>query len=351
MIEIVQAPQTFNFSLSMPDYLISSDQASIDMRIFDDAENVIISEIYHMPPVGQNLMIKLSRLIDIMLAGSRPEDDISVDDTIVKSFLVQFDDGDDIKNNTITVIKGFVRRQPFDVNGFLRDNWLNLVPQVSEVTFHQPLYLTAYPFVDVMAMAKARMKDGTDKTVELGAMAANKDQSVDLNPGRMIQVLGGDYEYFDVYTVQGSVIRNGYKRFYFSDRFVYNADTFLYLNRLGGWDTLVLIGERQDQNAGTISTGLFDEFEKEFNQVPGYSVQKNSGFIRSEEHRRQCIDFLYSTQRYHVHEGALRPIVLSNPELSKVKGDLSSFNFTFRYSDTRVAYPEIGLSPYQLIIE
>jgi len=351
MIEIVQAPQTFNFSLSMPDYLISSDQASIDMRIFDDAENVIISEIYHMPPVGQNLMIKLSRLIDIMLAGSRPEDDISVDDTIVKSFLVQFDDGDDIKNNTITVIKGFVRRQPFDVNGFLRDNWLNLVPQVSEVTFHQPLYLTAYPFVDVMAMAKARMKDGTDKTVELGAMAANKVQSVDLNPGRMIQVLGGDYEYFDVYTVQGSVIRNGYKRFYFSDRFVYNADTFLYLNRLGGWDTLVLIGERQDQNAGTISTGLFDEFEKEFNQVPGYSVQKNSGFIRSEEHRRQCIDFLYSTQRYHVHEGALRPIVLSNPEFNKVKGELSGFNFTFRYSDQKVAYPEIGLSPYHLIIE
>lgn len=351
MIEIVQAPQPFNFSLSMPDYLISSDQASIDMRIFDDAENVIISEIYHMPPVGQNLVVKLSRLIDIMLAGSRPDDDISVDDTIVKSFLVQFDDGDDIKNNTITVIKGFVRRQPFDVNGFLRDNWLNLVPQVSEVTFHQPLYLTAYPFVDIMAMAKARMKDGTDKTVELGAMAANKVQSVDLNPGRMIQVLGGDYEYFDVYTVQGSVIRNGYKRFYFSDRFVYNADTFLYLNRLGGWDTLVLIGERQDQNAGTISTGLFDEFEKEFNQVPGYSVQKNSGFIRSEEHRRQCIDFLYSTQRYHVHEGALRPIVLSNPEFNKVKGELSSFNFTFRYSDQKVAYPEIGLSPYHLIIE
>src|SRR5690606_39824203 len=101
----------------------------------------------------------------------------------------------------------------------------------------------------------------------------------------------------------------------------------------------------------TSSTGLFDEFEKEFNQVPGYSVQKNSGFIRSQEHRRQCIDFLYSTQRYHVHEGALRPIVLSNPELNKVNGELSSFNFTYRYSDQKIAYPEIGLSPYQLIIE
>src|SRR5690606_26438082 len=351
MIEIVQAPQSFNFSLSLPDFVVSSDQPVVEMRVSDADANVIVVESYDMPPNGQDLVIKLSKLIDMLLTSTRPTVGISLDPNVVQTFKVEFDDIDDLVSRTITVVKGYVRTQPFDVQGFLRDNWLNLVPQVSEVTYHQPLYLTAYPFVNVIAMAKARMKDGTDKIVELGTMAANKVQSVDLNPGRMIQVLGGDYEYFDVYTVQGSVIRNGYKRFYFSDRFVYNADTFLYLNRLGGWDTLVLIGERQDQNAGTISTGLFDEFEKEFNQVPGYSVQKNSGFIRSEEHRRQCIDFLYSTQRYHVHEGALRPIVLSNPELSKVKGDLSSFNFTFRYSDTRVAYPEIGLSPYQLIIE
>src|SRR5690606_28272248 len=194
-------------------------------------------------------------------------------------------------------------------------------------------------------------KDGTDKIVELGTMAANKVQSVDLNPGRMIQLFEGEYIYFDVYTMEGSTIRNGYKRFYFSKHLPYQADMFLYLNRLGGWDTLVLIGDKQDQNACTLSTGMFDEFEKEFNQVLTYSVQKNSGFIRSEEHRRQCIDFLYSTQRYHVHEGALRPIVLSNPELSKVKGELSSFSFTFRYSDPKVAYPEIGLTPYHLIIE
>src|SRR5690606_39804695 len=72
MIEIVQAPQTFNFSLSLPDFLLLSDQARVEMRVFDDEENVIISEIYDMPPSGQHLVIKLSRLIDIMLTGSRP---------------------------------------------------------------------------------------------------------------------------------------------------------------------------------------------------------------------------------------------------------------------------------------
>src|SRR5690606_32852475 len=346
MIEIVQAPQTFNFSLSLPDFLLLSDQARVEMRVFDDEENVIISEIYDMPPSGQHLVIKLSRLIDIMLTGSRPEENISVDDSVVKSFNVQFDDGDDIRNNTITVIKGYVRRQPFDVSGFLRDRWLNLVPQVSYVNYYQPLYLTAYPSANVTVYAKARMKDGSDNTVELGSNEVNKIQTVNLNPGRMIQMLGGEYEYFDVYTMQGSSIANGYKRFFFTDRFEFNADTFFYLNRLGGWDTLILTGERNNKNTGTVSSTLFDEYEQEFNQEPKLEIEKNSGWIKTEEHRRQCIDYIYSTQRYHLHEGDLRPIVMSNPEMNYVNGELNSFGFTYQYSDQKVACPELRISPY-----
>lgn len=352
MITIQQQPDTINYSLSLPKVKLTSTYAVVKVKLKKGVE-VVVDEVYDLPPAGGSLTLDFSKIVDILLSANQPDYNLTISEHpgIVADFSIEVTDEDDTKSIAFRVVKGFVRRQPFDVSGFLRDNWLNLVPQVSQVTYHQPFYLSAYPVVNVTVMAKARMKDGTDKTVELGMMVANKIQSVNLNPGRMIQVLRGEYEYFDVYTVRGSVIRNGYKRFYFSDRFVYNADTFFYLNRLGGWDTLVLIGERQDQNIGTISTGMFDEYEKEFNQVPGYSVQKNSGFIRSEEHRRQCIDFLYSTQRYHLHEGALRPIVLSNPEFNKVKGELSSFNFTYRYSDQKVAYPEIGLSPYHLIIE
>lgn len=352
MITVKQQPDTINYSLSLPPIMVDFTYPNLDVRLYKGDE-LLIDEMYVRPPEGLSLELKYDKLVDMLLSGDQPDynSPISIQENIVADFRAELIYNGDFINVEFTVIKGYVRRQPFDVSGFLRDNWLNLVPQVSEATYHQPLYLTAYPSANVMAMAKARMKDGTEKTVELGTMVANKIQSINLNPGRMIQVLGGEYEYFDAYTVQGSSIRNGYKRFYFSDRFVFNADTFFYLNRLGGWDTLVLIGERQDQNTGTISIGMFDEFEKEFNQVPGYSVQKNSGFIRSEEHRRQCIDFLYSTQRYHLHEGALRPIVLSNPEFNKVKGELSNFNFTYRYSDQKVAYPEIGLSPYHLIIE
>lgn len=352
MITINQQPDIINYSLSLPDVKVRSTHPAIDVKLYKDAV-LVVDETYDQPPAGQDLVLKYRDVVDLLLHGTQPDynQQISIQDSGIADFMLELTDADDTKTLNFKVLKGYVRRQPFDVSGFLRDNWLNLVPQVSEVTYHQPFYLTAYPPASVMAVAKARMKDGTDKTVELGSMVANKIQSVNLNPGRMIQALGGEYEYFDVYTVQGSSIRNGYKRFYFSDRFVYNADTFFYLNRLGGWDTLVLIGERQDQNSAAVSVGIFDELELEFNQVPSYGVQKNSGYIRSEEHRRQCIDFLYSTQRYHLHESALRPIVISNPELNKVKGELSSFNFTFRYSDQKVAYPEIGLTPYHLTIQ
>lgn len=352
MINIKQQPDTINYSLSLPPIEVELTYPELGVTLYKDAD-LIIDEVYRRPPVGQNLVLKFDKIVDMLLSGAQPDynSPISIQESIIADFRVEVISDGDAKNIEFKAIKGFVRRQPFDVSGFLRDNWLNLVPQVSEVRYHQPFYLTAYPPVNVVATAKARMKDGTDKTVELGTMVANKIQSVNLNPGRMIQVLGGEYEYFDVYTMQGSSIANGYKRFFYTDRFEFNADTFFYLNRLGGWDTLILTGERNNKNTGTVSSALFDEYEQEFNQVPKLEIEKNSGWIKNEEHRRQCIDFLYSTQRYHLHEGALRPIVMSNPEMHYVNGELNSFGFTYRYSDQKVAYPELGLSPYHLIIE
>ncbi|NQD71326.1 hypothetical protein HP439_11400 [Sphingobacterium shayense] len=352
MLTVNQQPDSINYSLSLPHVKVVSTNSTIDVKLFK-AEQLIIDETYDQPPADGELVLKFSEIADLLLSGTLPDynQTISVQSSGVANFKLELSDLDETKEILFTVVKGYVRRQPFDVNGFLRDSWLNIVPAVSEVTFHQPLYLSAYPPINVTAIAKGRLIDGSDKIITLGTLNANVLYSINLNPGRMIQLFDSEYEYFDVYTLEGSAIRNGYKRFVFSNRFEFDGDTFLYLNRLGGWDTLMFSGEHEDQNANTISTGLFDENEYEFNQTPNYSVLKNSGYIKNELHRKQCIDFLYSKQRYHLHDGALRPIVLNNPETNLVKGELNSFAFTFRYSDTKTGYPELGIIPYNLIIQ
>src|SRR5690606_2297334 len=219
MINIKQQPDTINYSLSLLPIEIELTYPELSVTLYKGAD-LIIDEVYRRPPVGQNLVLKFDKIVDMLLSGDQPSynESVSVQEKIIADFRVELIYEGDSKNIEFKAIKGFVRRQPFDVSGFLRDNWLNLVPQVSEVTYHQPFYLSAYPSANVMAMAKAKMKDGNEKTVQLGAMVANKIQSVNLNPGRMIQVLGGEYEYFDADTAQGSSILNGDKRFNVSDR-------------------------------------------------------------------------------------------------------------------------------------
>src|SRR5690606_13916260 len=107
MIEIVQAPQSFNFSLSLPDFVVSSDQPVVEMRVSDADENVIVAESYDMPPNGQDLVIKLSKLIDMLLTSTRPTVGISLDPNVVQTFKVEFDDFDDLVGRTITVVKGY----------------------------------------------------------------------------------------------------------------------------------------------------------------------------------------------------------------------------------------------------
>jgi|SRR5690606_32040927 len=352
MITIIQQPAAINFSLSLLRVKLTSTDDQINAKLSKGAD-LIVDEVYDLPPNGQALELNYEDLVDLLLTAHQPDYNsaVSVHEDTVADFTLQLIDSDNTQTIAFRAIKGFVRRQPFDVEGFLRDNWLNLVPQINTVHYHQPLYLTAYPETNVVAYAKAKMKTGLENTIALGTLEANKLQSVELNPGKMIYRLGGEYEYFDVYTMQGSVIRNGYKRFYFTDRFEYNADTFFYLNRLGGWDSLVLTGERTSQNSNNISTALIDEYEHEYNQVQKLEFEKNSGWISYEEHRRQCVDFLYSKQRYHLHEGALRRIVLNNSELNHTKGELTSFSFVFRHSDSKIAYPEIGIAPYHLEIK
>src|SRR5690606_18469058 len=348
MINIVKAPQAHNFSLSLPDIILSADEPRVYVRLTPTGSVPVVDERYDVAPNGQ-VTIKFDELLDLLLSSNLPDYNLTITEhpTICKSFLLEYrehptDAWEEI--DRFEVIKGYLRTQPFDVEGFLRNNWLSLVPQVSEVYYHQPLYLTARPLANVEVKVKALMADNTEQTISLGTLLANKVQSVNINPGKLQLLLGGEYQHFDVYSEQDGTIRNGRKRFYFSKHLPYQADMFLYLNRLGGWDSIVMDGQRSTDTRADIASAIFTDRILEYNNEASLQQQKNSGYIRSEEHRRQLVDFLQSKQRYHFHDGELHPIVVSNPQFDHARGTLGSFNFDFTYSDPKLAYPEIGLT-------
>lgn len=348
MINITQGPQTRNFSLSLPDISISADTPHVYIRVTPIGGSPLIDERYDVAPNGK-VQIKFAELLDLMLSSNLPDYNQTITEhpAVSQTFLLEYRTNDTDPWEALDpfeVLKGYLRPQPFDVDGYFTNNWLSLIPQVSEVYYHQPLYLTARPFTNVEVKVKALMADNTEKTIVLGSFVANKVQSVNINPGKLQLLLGGEYQHFDVYSEQGGTIRNGRKRFYFSKHLPYQADMFLYLNRLGGWDSIVMDGQRSTDTRAEIASAIFTDRTLEYNNEASLLLQKNSGYIRSEEHRRQLVDFLQSKQRFHFHEGELHPIVVSNPQFDQAHGTLGSFNFDFMYSDPKLAYPEIGLT-------
>lgn len=349
---LLQQPQEINYSQSIPDFEFTTEDNSIRLRL-DLGGQTVVDEEYDAPPPGIKMKIKISDLIENFMEFTLPlySQDITVHENGIKDFYFILEDTGSAFMADFRVIKGFLRKQPFDLPSYLRDYWLNLVPKHSEVYFHQPLFLTALPPEPVTVTVKALMSDGIEKTIQIGQMVANKLQSVNLNPGSMIQLLGGKYTYFEAYTVDSSgQIKNGLKRFYLKDHYEFHSDVFFYQNRLGGWDTLVLNGQKVNIHSNTPATAVFEENEFEYHNDLKFEIQKSSGFITTEEDYKQYIDFLISKNKYYLHEGSLIPIVTSENKVEHSKGSLNSYTFLFRPSKKRLVHPEIGAVPTHLII-
>ncbi|HIY76407.1 MAG TPA: hypothetical protein H9825_09105 [Candidatus Sphingobacterium stercorigallinarum] len=353
MIAIHQQPQAINYSQNIPDIRLTTDQASIRMDVME-GEAVIVEEEYGAPPQGTELVIKLCDLLENFMEFSMPvySQAITTHDRAIKEFQIKLTDADEEPLQiSFKVLQGFLRFQPTDIQSYHRDYWLNLTPFHSEVYFHQPLYLTAVPPVAVQVKLKATMISGSEQIITLGSMTAGTMQSVNLNPGKLIHLLGAEYYYVEVYTEnsRGEMV-TGLKRLYYRGDYAYQSDVFFYQNRLGGWDTLVLNGDRINRHKSAAFTALIQDIEYEYHNDLDLEIEKNSGYMATEEDYRQYIDFLFSKRKYFLYQGALIPIVTSENKSDHTRGRLNSYSFIFRTANTKERHPEIGAVPPHLII-
>lgn len=346
MIDIIQQPSAINYSLSLLDIVVTNSDPVLEFKLVHEGV-IILEEEYHSPPDGEKLVIPLKKTVTKLLQSTAPDYNelVTEEPNAVKSFTVELQNSIDQKEITFTVIKGFNRSGIQDLEGFLRDNWLTLMPRYSKVYFHQPLYISAIPQSSVRVMLKAKLKDNTEVEVEYATLKPYILQHINLNPGKIIGQLGQEFIYVDVYSLQGSTIRNGYLRLFYGGIAPHFSDFYTYRNRLSGWDSLVMSGIKERLNKAIPKTSLIKDHTHEFDTDREYSIKKDSGFISSENQRRQMVDFIYSSERYHFHQGKLESIYLTDEgEIRTDDGELSSFEFTYSYSDHDLNYPELGLT-------
>lgn len=353
MFSVVQFPDDLSYSKSLSDIRINGN-TTIGLYLYFTKAGNIIQETYDPAGIGTPRIIKIADLIDsIIKPPTLPNytDIVTVDTGSYDRIEVKLTDVDQTHAKFIEVIKGFAHRHPYDINHFFRYNWLNLTPKNSFVYYHQPLFLTAYPPVNSSVHITAKKKDGSLYTFKHADIVASKIQHININPGMIKGLVGADFEYFEVYTKNSSnEILIPAMRFYYRGFYDFNSDIFIYHNRLGGWDTLVMNGENKENWISTPEVALFDRLLNNYYNNIEFEIEKNSGLIHSELLRRQHVDFLNSSVRYYLYQGHMLPIILKPTNVQTTRGVLNSYSFSFVPKDSRELYPELKISPYHINI-
>lgn len=354
MIKILKKPAALNYTKSLPPIEFISDEAEVLVKILDNGEE-LISEKYNPFSPTTPIVLKYAGLLhgnqNINIPGA---DRVTVQDQGVRNYTVQLIGAGTFEDPVFeeirfVALKGFYYREPLDLEFFTAYNWLNIGILPQSVKTHQPVYLTAYPAEPITVKVDCIYEDGTTNTFEYARLVAGKLQTLDVSP-YLVQQLS--FDKLAQYTIYGNsaagelVLR---KQVYSIEHFnPLIHDFFVFENRLGGFDSLVMSGDLKDTFKNSPSNALFDDHQIEYASNPSRTVLKNTGYIQSRQHRQLLIDFGFSINRYHVLDGALRKINVKDSTLDFTRNNLNEFDVEFTYSDSLLAYPQIEQAPNYL---
>ena len=119
--------------------------------------------------------------------------------------------------------------------------------------------------------------------------------------------------------------------------FVVKEDTpsmsFIFLNSLGGWDTIHAYGKITSSQDGDISTFINNNIEQELSNHSVDYCEVNTGFIQTTEEERFWREFFRSSNRYIQRGDKLHRIVVDEYKAEKDSGALGSFTLKFHMAE------------------
>ncbi|WON93906.1 hypothetical protein [Sphingobacterium sp. UGAL515B_05] len=351
MITIVAQPQELNYTLSLPHLLYKSDQASTTVTLYRGAVKILEEKYF---PFDSETPIELD--FDTLIDGLQTIDYPKTEGIITHSnaagvYKIVVADSDGSKEINFTAMKGFRNNTELDLEFFFSTTWLNVPTLRRSVRTFQPLHLTAFARAKINIKVIALFEDKTTETFSFGTMVSGQVQTVDVSP-YLIQrrsakkvveyaVFGADDE--------GELIMN--RCIYVIDPAdIYSEDYFVFLNRIGGWDSMALTGQKTNSYKNVPSLALFDKRTIKYADERTRTAKKNTGYITSHTDRILTIEMINSDQCYHVLDGAARLINFKEPTLDYIDGSLNEVDLEFTYSDPKLANPRLEQQPNYLTI-
>lgn len=339
MATIIQSPDTLSFSRNLKEIIISSDVKT--NFVLKKGEKILIEESY-WPDADNRISIDVRTVVESELHLIFPTADITVQSGLTGEFTFEINDGFWPKPapESFMVILGGVERMSGSVTDFLAYNFLTWQPQVKEVTYTQPEWLTlGSHYVNSVLLVIFYHTDGSTSSVIVARAgvdyAAGDIVTVNMQFARIWALGSGDrYGYFDVFAVTG--MGGGYVTY--TQRYILSRPSALdqyycCANSLGGIDTFRFTGDLKFTPQIENSSVLLGDVLTADNPDTARVWSQNTGMLGSQQ-RPWVWELFRSSQVWHLRQGTMIPVVLKSSTLedSKVEG-LCSWSFEYSLSE------------------
>lgn len=347
---ILQQPDALSLSGNIKDFRIST-PGKISFVLLQGTTE-ILSQSYD-PGQDGLVTISLKDIIHSCLSFQLQESSqVYLQPTLADTFTARFSDeyvvnpdisGDPVYTDiTFRAVRAGIDRFADTATNFLTQNFLTWQPTVKPVTYYSPEFLTYYAVVPCIVKLRAYFTDDsgsviTQKDITLSDFEAGKAYTIPLQyasvAGKLDKELPG---YYDVWIENTEGVRLTYmQRYYASDMLSEQEQWILFENSLGGIDTFRAYGSCDFTGEHTHNIAEIEDNSLEYRVDTERKFQKNTGYLNAQE-RRWLLDFFPSLSKYIYTESYLRPIVVTESNVTYTDRELpSNYTFTYKYADAR----------------
>ncbi|WP_320997095.1 hypothetical protein [Bacteroides nordii] len=347
---ILQQPDALSLSGNIKDFRIST-PGKISFVLLQGATE-ILSQSYD-PGQDGLVTISLKDIIHSCLSFQLQElSQVYLQPTLADTFTARFSDeyvvnpdvsGDPVYTDiTFRAVRAGIDRFADTATNFLTQNFLTWQPTVKPVTYYSPEFLTYYAVVPCIVKLRAYFTDDsgsviTQKDITLSDFEAGKAYTIPLQyasvAGKLDNELPG---YYDVWIENTEGVRLTYiQRYYASDMLSEQEQWILFENSLGGIDTFRAYGSSDFTGEHTHNIAEIEDNSLEYRVDTERKFQKNTGHLNAQE-RRWLLDFFPSLSKYIYTGSYLRPIVVTESNVTYTDRELpSNYTFTYKYADAR----------------
>lgn len=347
---ILQQPDVLSLSGNIKDFRIST-PGKISFVLLQGATE-ILSQSYD-PGQDGLVTISLKDIIHSCLSFQLQESSqVYLQPTLADTFTARFSDeyvvnpdisGDPVYTDiTFRAVRAGIDRFADTATNFLNQNFLTWQPTVKPVTYYSPEFLTYYAVVPCIVKLRAYFTDDsgsviTQKDITLSDFEAGKAYTIPLQyasvAGKLDNELPG---YYDVWIENTEGVRLTYiQRYYASDMLSEQEQWILFENSLGGIDTFRAYGSSDFTGEHIHNIAEIEDNSLEYRVDTERKFQKNTGHLNAQE-RRWLLDFFPSLSKYIYTGSYLRPIVVTESNVTYTDRELpSNYTFTYKYADAR----------------